>query len=124
MPFRLTSDEYKECWSERIDTEQQKLADMVAEQARLAQEASKKAAAAAAAAAAASKAAQSTAMVGPGPEGQEDDGLSDVSSRVSGMSNSSSSRIQRLEIKLEKERRARAEIEKDLERARQPPLIA
>ena len=124
MVFRLTAEQYAACWKDRIEEEKKHLADVAAEesakaaQRKAAQEAREKVALQAAEAA--KKAAN--------PEmGRDDDersvASSNVSSYVSNLS-ASATRVEKLEIKLEQERRKRLTLEKALERAKQPPLIA
>ena len=125
MVFRLTAEQYQACWKDRIEEEKAHMAEVASEEAakvaqrKAAKEQKEKVALQAAALA---KAAANPTM------GRDDDerssvASSNVSSYVSNLS-ASASRVEKLEIKLEQERRKRQTLEKALERAKQPPLIA
>jgi isopropylmalate/homocitrate/citramalate synthase len=109
-PLRLTAEQYKSCWADRIEREKELMASTTAET---------KARVAAHKAAVEANEAEQQAI-------DAEDAVSALSStassRVSGLS-ASVSRVDRLEIKLEQERRKREALEKALERARQPSLV-
>lgn len=112
--LRLTAEQYAACWSERIETDQRRVAELVDE---------KKAAAAAALAKAAEADATAAKMLAgvAAPPPPEDTG-SVVSSRVSGVE-VGASRVERLELKLRKEQERLKELEKALARAQAPPGV-
>jgi hypothetical protein len=120
-PLRLTAEQYKSCWADRIEREKELMASTTAE--------TKARVAAHKAAVEANVERQLAAHKAAEAEQQAIDAedavsalSSTASSRVSGLS-ASVSRVDRLEIKLEQERRKREALEKALERARQPSLV-
>jgi len=114
--FRLTAQQYSECWRDRIQKEQMALADTVEDErkkrAAIAErlEATQRQAEAAAAAQKAQAAEQPIA--------------DDLSSVMTTSTNAHLSKIDRLEKKLLQEKQKREELERALERAKQTPMIA
>lgn len=115
-PFKLTSEQYKACWEDRIEHERTKIAEVVAEQE------AKKAATRARAEAAQARAEAILAEAAAVPADDASDRSSAVSSYVSNLS-ASATRVERLEIKLRQEQDRRKQLEKQLARAREPSLI-
>ena len=121
MPLRLTAEQYKACWADRIEKEKALLATTTEETRtrvaahKAAVEANVERQLAAHEAAKAERAANEAEEAASALS-------STASSRVSGLSDSVS-RVDRLEIKLDQERRKREGLEHALKRAREPSLI-